>query len=146
MPKTLFSAFIYDYLGKDKLAREDYETAVKLLEIKVREIPNDPRYHGALGIAYAGMGQKEDAIKEGKRAVELLPMSLDAVYGIQHIIDLAVIYTKVGEPDLALDQFEYLLTVPSWISTTWFDWDIRFAPLKTHPGYQNLISKYEIGQ
>jgi TolB-like protein/Flp pilus assembly protein TadD len=145
-PKTLFSAFIYDYLGKDKLAREGYETAVKLLEVKVREIPDDPRYHSALGIAYAGMGQKGDAIKEGKRAVKLLPMSLDAVYGIQPIIDLAVIYTKVGEPDLALEQFEYLLTVPSWMSTTWFDWDIRFAPLKTHPKYQELISKYQIGQ
>jgi hypothetical protein len=52
----------------------------------------------------------------------------------------------VGEFDLAIDQLEYLLTVPSWLSTTWFDWDIRFIPLKTHPGYQELISKYEIGQ
>jgi len=113
MPKTLFSATLYDYLNKDKLAREDYRTAVELLEGKVREIPKDPRYHSALGIAYAGLGQKADALKEGEKAVELLPMAVDAVYGIQYLIDLAVIYTMVGEPDLAMNQLEYLLTVPS---------------------------------
>ena len=111
--KALFSALTYDYQNKDQLAHEDYETAVKLLERKVREIPDDPRYHSALGIAYAGIGRKIDAIKEGKRAVDLLPMAVDAVYGIPYVIDLATIYTMVGEFDLAMDQFEYLLTVPS---------------------------------
>jgi serine/threonine-protein kinase len=146
MPKTLFSALIYDYQNKNKLANEDYKTAVKLLERKVMEIPDDPRYHSALGIAYAGIGRKVDAIKEGEKAVDLLPMAVDAFYGIPYVIDLVVIYTMVGEFDLAIDQLEYLLTVPSWLSTTWFDWDFRFAPLKTHPKYQELISKYEIGQ
>ena len=141
-PKELFSALIYDHLNKEKLAREDYNTAVNLLQRKVRDIPDDPRYHSALGIAYAGLGQKDNALIEGKRGVELLPMSVDAVYGVQQIIDLATIYTMVGEPDLAMDQLEYLLKVPSWISSSWLDWDIHFAPLKTHPRYPELISKY----
>ena len=145
-PKELFSALIYDHLNKEKLAREDYNTAVNLLQRRVRDIPDDPRYHSALGIAYAGIGQKDNAIKEGKRAVELLPMSVDAVYGPQHVIDLATIYTMVGEPDLAMDQLEYLLKVPSWISSSWLSWDIHFAPLKSHPRYQELISKYGISQ
>jgi len=145
-PKPLLSALIYEYRKNEKLAREDYKTAVKLLEKKVSEFPDDPRYHSALGIAYAGIEQKAGAIKEGKRGVELLPMSVDALYGVQPVIDLAVIFTMVGEPDLALDQLEYLLTVPSWISTSWLDWDISFAPLKTHPRYQALISKYRIAR
>ncbi len=78
--------------------------------------------------------------------MDVLPFSVDAVYGVQQIIDLATIYTMVGEYDLAVDQIEYLLTVPSWISTSWFDWDIHFAPLKTFPRYQDLISKYGISQ
>jgi hypothetical protein len=73
-------------------------------------------------------------------------MAVDAVYGIQYLIDLAVIYTMVGEPDLAMDQLEYLLTVPSWISTSWFDWDIHFVSLKTNPRYQEFIAKYGIVQ
>lgn len=146
MPKELLSALTYDYLKKERLAYEHYKTSVELLERKVREIPNDPMLHSSLGIAYAGIGQKADAIREGKRAVDLLPIAVNAVYGVSSISDLATIYTMVGEPDLAMDLLEYLLTVPSWISTTWIDWDIRFAPLKTHPRYQELISKYEIGQ
>ncbi len=146
MPKELLSALTYDYLKKDKLANEHYKTSVKLLERKVKDIPNDPMLHSALGIAYAGIGQKADAIREGKRAMDLLPMAVNAVYGVTPVIDLATIYTMVGEPELAMDLLEYLLTVPSWISTTWIDWDIRFAPLKTHPRFQELISKFEIGQ
>ncbi len=146
MPKELLSALTYDYLKKDKLANEHYKTSVKLLERKVKDIPNDPMLHSALGIAYAGIGQKADAIREGKRAMDLLPMAVNAVYGVTSVIDLATIYTMVGEPELAMDLLEYLLTVPSWISTTWIDWDIRFAPLKTHPRFQELISKYGIGQ
>lgn len=145
-PKTLLSALIFDYLNKEKLAHEHYKTAVNLLERKVREVPNDPRYHSGLGIAYAGVGQKEGAIEEGKRGVELLPLDVNAVYGVQCIIDLAVIYAKVGEPDLAMDQIEYLLSELTWLSKTWLVWDIHFDPLKTHPGYQELISKHEIGQ
>lgn len=145
-PKTLFTAIIYDYQNKEKLAIEHYKTAVKLLKRKVMEIPNDPRYHSALGIAYAGIGQKTDAVKEGKRAVDLLPMTVDAIYGIPYATDLITIYTMLGEFDHAIDQLEYLLTVPSWLSITWFDWDIRFEPLKTHPKYQELISKFRISQ
>jgi tetratricopeptide (TPR) repeat protein len=117
-----------------------------MLERKVEEIPNHPRYHGALGIAYAGIGQKEDAIREGERAVELLPLSVDAVYAITEVLDHAAIYTMLGEFDLAMDKIEYLLSIPSWISVTLFDWDLRFAPLKGHPRYKELLSKYAIDQ
>ena len=143
-PKPMLSAFIYEYLNKHELARVGYKTAQKLLEKKVMEHPDDPRYHSSLGIAYAGIGQKEEAIKEGERAVELLPMSKDAAYGIPNVIDLAVIYTMVGEYDLALDQTEYLLSVPSWISVAWLEMDIRWTPLRTHPRYRELLTKYAI--
>jgi adenylate cyclase len=141
-PKPMLSAFIYDYLNKKDLAYEDYKSAKTLLEKMVMEHPDDPRYHSSLGIAYAGIGQKEEAIREGEKAVELLPMSKDAAYGIPYVQDLAVIYTMVGEYDLALDLIEHLLSVPSWLSVGWLAMDIRFAPLKTHPRYKELLTKY----
>ena len=109
-------------------------------------MPNDPRYHSALGIAYAGLGKKEEAIKEGLKAVELLPMSKDATYGTTYVYDLAINYTMNGEYDLALDQVEYLLSVPSWMSITWLEWEIRFAPLLTHPRFLELKEKYSENQ
>ncbi len=144
IPNTMYKAFIYDYLEEPDLARTLYENAADILEKKVAEVPADPRYHSALGIAYAGLGRKEEAIKEGLLAVELLPVSEDAMYGLGHLQDLAVIYTKTGEYEKALEQLEKLLTIPSWVSLVWTGWDIRFAPLRQHPGYQKLMAKYSI--
>jgi hypothetical protein len=49
-----------------------------------------------------------------------------------------------SEFDLAVSQLDQLLTVPSWLSTVWIGWDIRFAPLKTHTGYKELLIKHAI--
>jgi TolB-like protein len=144
IPRTMFNAFIYDYLSEPELARAGYKTAAEILEKKVAEVPADPRYHSALGIAYAGLGKKEEAIKEGLKAVELLPVTKDAVYGVAHAQDLAVIYTRLGEFDQALNQLDQLLSIPSWITPVWLEWEIRFAPLRTHPRYKELLVNHAI--
>ena len=146
IPKRLFSAFIYQNLDNNELAQKDFKTAAIILEKKVREIPDDPRYHSSLGLTYAGIGRREEAIKEVNKAVELLPLSEDAVYGLTAAIDVAIVYTMVGENDLALDQIEYLLSFPNFISVVWLEWDIRFAPLITHPRYKELLKKYSVEQ
>jgi tetratricopeptide (TPR) repeat protein len=138
-PKPLLAAFIYDFLNQNDLAIAAYDSARVLLEDELKESADDPRYHSSLGIAYAGLGRREDAIKEGKKAVELLPISKDAVYGAVFAKDLAVIYTMTGEHDLALDQIEVLLSVPSSISKSWLKMDIRFAPLYDHPRFLKLV-------
>ena len=142
VPRSMMGAFINDYLGKTELARPGYEAAAEILEKKVAEVPADPRYHSALGIAYAGLGRKEEAIREGSLAVELLPVSKDAVYGVGHLQDLALIYTMSGDYDQAIRLLDQLLNIPSWITPVWLGWDIRFSPLKTHPEYKKLMAKY----
>ena len=144
MPRTMMAAFIYDYLGEKELAEQGYEAAVEILEKKVIEVPDDPRYHSALGIACAGLGMKDKAINEGLKATNLLSMSEDATYGLTYVYDLSIIYTMLGEYDLALDQVEYLFSVPSWPSPAWLDMDFRFEPLKSHPRYKKLVTEYAI--
>jgi serine/threonine-protein kinase len=144
VPRTMFLAVIYDHLNEPEMAREGYKTAAAVLEKKISEVPADPRYHSALGIVYAGLGRKEEAISEGLKAVELLPVSKDAVYSIPHLQDLAMIYTKTGEYDLAFERLEQLLSIPSWLSPTWVEWDFRFAPLKALPEYKKLMKKYAV--
>jgi tetratricopeptide (TPR) repeat protein len=146
IPKPLLKAYIYDYLDEIEMARTSYENAVEILEKEVADIPNDSRYHSALGIAYAGQGRKEEAINEGLKAADLLPISKDAIYGIAVIQDLAIIYTMIGEFDLALDQLDLLLSRPSWITPAFLDWDIRFEPLKTLPAYKKLMAKHTIAK
>jgi len=145
-PQTMSKAFLYDYLGQSENARIAWEASLPALEQMVKEVPADPRYRSSLGIVYASLGRKEDAVREGKKAVELLPVTKDAVYGIGHLQDLAVIYIKSGEFDLALKQIEQLLAIPSWITPVWLDWDIRFAPMRSHPGYNELLKKYPVSE
>ena len=146
IPRTMFDAFIYDYLDEQELALANYKAAMEILEKEVVEIPNDPRYHSALGIAYAGLGKKEEAIMEGVKAEALLPISKDAMYGLGILQDLAIIYTMVGEFDLAIGQLDQLLSVPSWFTPAWLGWEIRFAPLKSHIRYKELLTNHAIDE
>ena len=146
IPRNLFNAFIYDYLDEPELAVTNYKTAVNILQKKVAEIPADPRYHSSLGLAYAGMGNKEEAIREGLKAEALLPISKDAMYGLGILQDLAIIYTMVGECDQAIDQLDKLLSIPSWFTPVWLGWEIRFAPLKSHSRYKELLTNHAIDE
>ena len=142
IPKAMLRAFIYEYLGETDRARNDYQSAVKILEEKVLQVPDDPRYHSALGIGYAALGEREKAIAEGLKATELLPVETDAIYGVAFLHDLSIIYIKLGEFDLAFDQIEYLFKNPSWLTPVWLEWDIRFKPLKSQPRFKELVAKF----
>jgi TolB-like protein/Tfp pilus assembly protein PilF len=146
VPRATLLATIYNYQGEHELALKYYKTAADVLEKKIAEIPDDPRYHSALGITYAGLGRKDDAIHEGLKSVDMLPISKDALYGLGELTDLAIIYTMVGEFDLSLEKLDQLLSLPSWITPAWLTWDIRFEPLKSYPAYKTLMTKYTIGK
>jgi tetratricopeptide (TPR) repeat protein len=108
-------------------------------EENLRTTPDDPQQHALLGITLALLGRKADAIREGQRAVTLLPMSKDAFTGpyLQH--QLARIYVLTGEPEKALDQLEPLLKVPYFLSPGSLRVDPNFAPLRNDPRFQALI-------
>ncbi len=143
-PKSLYQASIYDYLNDTRLAQQSYRKAKDLLDIEITTNPGDPRYHSSLGIAYAGLGNKTAAIREGKKAVELLPLSRDAAYGISYAQDLSVIYVMVEEDAAAIQQIETLLSIPSWISPTWVkSVDFRYNPLKNNPDFKKMMKKSE---
>jgi len=143
-PLAMYEAYVHDELGQFELASTAYQDAKSLLEAEVKEYPNDPRYHSSLGVAYAALGQKENAIREGKRALELYPLSSDAVYGLPYVIDLAHIYTLLNDDDNALDIIEQQLSIPSMISAPLLEVDPRWRRLHTHPRFQRLLKKYAV--
>ncbi len=134
---------IYRYMNRPDLMAPYYDSARVVLERKIAEKSDEPLYHSVLGKAYAGLGRKENAIREGRRAVEILPVSKDAFIGAYFVRRLAEIYTAVGEYDLAIDQFEYLLTIPSDVSVLWLKKFPELKPLRDHPRFQALLEKYE---
>ena len=98
--------------------------------------------HGNLGIAYAGLGRREEAIREGKRAVDILPLSRNAKLGTGRISNLAEIYSMLGEQDAAIDQLEILLSIPSRITVPILKLDPQWDPLREHPRFKGLLEKY----
>jgi non-specific serine/threonine protein kinase len=142
MPKSLLIAYAYRLSGEAGKSHEAYESAKSLLEMEVRKYPDDPRYHSSLGIAYAALGRNGEAIREGKKAVELLPVAKDAFYGLPYVEDLAFIYTLTGETEAALDRLDYLLSIPSWISVQWLRMDTQWDLLRNQPGFTELLEKH----
>ena len=107
--KSLLLGMIYEALGQPEVARPHYESAQGAIESKLIESPGDPRVRSLLGMVYARLGRKDDAIREGKKGVDLCPISKDALDGPRRLKELAEIYVVVGEYDAALDEIEYLL-------------------------------------
>jgi tetratricopeptide (TPR) repeat protein len=139
IPKAQLSAQIHGLMNRPQLARADYDTARALLETKLQEQPQDERLHSSLGIAYAGLGRVEEAIREGKMGVELMPVSKDAWKGVHRVEDLARIYVMVGEYDAAIDQLDFLLSRPGELSIPLLQLDPTWNPLRDHPRFQKLL-------
>ncbi len=146
MPKSLLAAYAYRLLGEREKSRQEYTSARNLLEPEVRKHPDDPRYRSSLGIACAALGQKERAIQQGTKAMELLPLSRDAFYGIPPVADLAFIYTLCGETEAALGRLEYLLSIPSWFSVEWVRMDTQWDLIRNDPGFARLLEKHSQGR
>jgi len=143
-PNALLAAYVYGRLGEVDSAAAAYEIARELLEAEVAASPEDPRLHSSLGIVYAVLGQKEDAIRQGTLACELLPRSKDGFYYLPYFIDLAHIYTILGDNEAALERLEYLLSNPSYLSAPFLRMDPRWETLVDDPRFQTLLEKYEV--
>jgi len=82
-----------------------------------------------LGMIDAALGRKEDAIREGRRAVELLPVAKDSIAGAGIMKYLGIIYAWTGEKNLAIDQVAATLQIPS---------DLNYGKLRLHPFWDPL--------
>ncbi|UCH63221.1 MAG: tetratricopeptide repeat protein [Fidelibacterota bacterium] len=141
MPKEFYVGWILKLMGEPAEADLHFEKARALLEEKVRESPNHERIHAALGKVYAHLGLTNEAIREGRKAVDSLPVSMDATAGPDYVQHLAEIYTIVGEYEAAIDLLEKLVKMPAGARVS----DLRFHrvwdPLREHSRFQQLVAE-----
>ena len=102
--------------------------------------PHDYRLHISLGRAYALLGRKEEAVRSGEHAVALVPVVADEW---PQKIQLAKIYTRVGQHDKALDLIDGLLSMPCELSVGLLRLDPVWDPLRDNPRFQALLKKYD---
>ena len=128
IPKSILEGCVYLAQGDTAGANRNFELARPVFEMTVRESPDNAVGHANLGWLYAFMGRKDEAIREGRRAVELKPESKDAVDGAIMNCYLALIYARVGENDLAIPLIERLLKTPGAADSV--DYSITVNDLK----------------
>ena len=96
----------------------------------------------ALGITLAGLGRKDEAIAAAKKGVEMFPVSKGAKRGPVRVYELAVVYTVVGEHELALDQLEYMLSIPAAPTDVGLmKLDPQWDPLRDNPRFKKLVGE-----
>ena len=127
------------YLRGDRpLAAAYAEAARVVLEAQSRAAPEDGQRHAVLGLALAYLGRKADAVREGRRGVELLPIERDGYNGPYVQLQLVRIHALNGETAEALDLLEPLLRVPFYLSPGWLRLDPAFDPLRKEPRFARL--------
>jgi hypothetical protein len=94
-----------------------------------------------LGMTDAALGHKEEALREGRHAVELLPIKKDAMAGAELLRNLAITYAWTGEKDLALKQLEELLPRYSPISYGQLRLHPWWDPLRDDPRFEKLVEE-----
>jgi TolB-like protein/class 3 adenylate cyclase/Tfp pilus assembly protein PilF len=147
-PRSFFSGCIALAQGDSAGAQKYFEDAQSFFENAVKEAPASAERHANIGLLYAFTGHKADAIREGRRAVELKPESKDAVDGAIMNCYLALIYARVGENDLAISLIERLLKTPGAVDSVDYSITINdlkhrweWDPIRGDPRFQKLIAQ-----
>jgi serine/threonine-protein kinase len=129
------------YLRGDRARAAIFADSARIaFEEQSRAAPKDPTRHALAGVALAYLGRKADAVREGQRAVELVPVSKDQYNGAYYLQQMVRIYLLNGEPDKALDQLEPLLKMPYYLSPGWLRIDPTFDPVRGNPRFKRLIA------
>jgi serine/threonine-protein kinase len=129
------------FRGNKRAARSAFNNARKELQQTVRDQPDYAAALCALGVVDAALGNKQDAVREGERAVELMPVDKNAIDGAMLIQYLAVIYAWTGQKDHAIERLTEAVKLPGGVVSyghlrLYPLWD----PLRGDPRFEALVA------
>jgi TolB-like protein/Tfp pilus assembly protein PilF len=139
-PSSWCEGLVAQMRGDKRAARAAFTKARDETANLLRDQPN---YAGALcvlGMADAFVGHKDDAIREGRRAVELLPLTKDSIGGSLLLQYLALIYAWSGEKDLAFEQLAVAARTPGFLSYGQLRLDPYWDPLRGDPRFDKIVA------
>jgi TolB-like protein len=129
LPVPFWKGLVARMEGNSAAAQSAFLAARAEMEPIVRDQPNYASGLCTLALIDAGLGRKQEAIQEGRRACELLPIAKDSINGVHMMEFLAVVYAWTGEKDQAIEQLRTTLHYPTVIS---------YGQLKLHPNWDPL--------
>jgi TolB-like protein/tetratricopeptide (TPR) repeat protein len=147
LPKSYLQGCVELVRGDTAKAQAEFEAARPVIEKLLEESPQSGTRRAQLGLLYAFLGRNEDALREGKGAMEVTPIAHDVIEGAVVEAFYALICARLGMTDEAISRIEQLLTTPfavdyddasitlSDLRQRW-EWD----PLRNDPRFQKIIS------
>jgi tetratricopeptide (TPR) repeat protein len=145
-PKPLMRARLYDGLGDRARARVQYTLARGLLRDSVAAHPEDPGIRIALGLAHAGLGQRAEAVREARRAMELAPVAKNSMAAMAFMGGAVEVFGKAGEIDGAMELLELLFSMPAGREVTVAFLRVwpGFDPLRGDPRFDQLLERFPV--
>jgi TolB-like protein/predicted Ser/Thr protein kinase len=126
--------------GDAVTAQAAFTAARAQQEEAVRARPDDGPVLCVLGLIDAGLGRKEEALREGRRALELAPIAKDSLDGADVLYFYAVICAWTGEYDLAIAQLETLAKIPAGITFGDIRLNPNWDPLRGDPRFERIVA------
>jgi tetratricopeptide (TPR) repeat protein len=134
-PAAIAMGQVYESMGQQDRAREYFANALKTLQAAEVQRPDDSQIHAGIGLAAAGLRRADLAVRHGRRAVELLPVSKNAVAGPVLLYLLSTIHARLGRHAEAFAALDEMFSAASFYSERWIERDPWFASLRSDPGY-----------
>ena len=141
VPIGCYSILLARLQGEQIGANPSFAETRDQLNQRVQKEPDNAKLLSQLAVVDALLGKKELAIAEGKRAVELLPISRDAVDGPYPLLNLAAVYAWTNELDLAFEKLTALSKVPNGLYYGPLKREPYWEPLRQDPRYEKLLAE-----
>jgi serine/threonine-protein kinase len=129
-----------------RMTKDDAEarTAFAAARAEQEKLPQTPQSYGPalcmLGLIDAALGRKEEALRQGRRAVELLPVEKDPISGITMVKYFAIIAAWVGDKDLACEKLAIAIRPPSRLTYGELKLLPLWDPLRGDPRFEKLVA------
>jgi TolB-like protein len=139
-PRSFLRAAGHRFKNDSANAARYFEEVRPVLEQRVQEHQTLGPPHALLGQVYAGLNRRDDAIREGKKAMELWPESEDAFHGPHVTMLVAEIYAALGDADAAVSVIEHSLSTPNGLTPALLKLDPTWDPLRNDARFRKLLA------
>jgi len=139
-PRSFLQGLTARAAGQSEQARSAFVAAREHYAALLRDRNEQPRLLSYLATVDAALGRKEEALQEGRRAVEMLPLSRDAVYGPEIERNLALVYSWIGERDRAIEGLSSVAKLPGGPSYGELKFDPVWDELRGDPRFGKIVA------
>ncbi|HKK08724.1 MAG TPA: tetratricopeptide repeat protein, partial [Gemmatimonadota bacterium] len=141
LPRELQLGWAYEAAGQTDAARKSYEAVRSRMRKELARRPDIPDLHLGLAFAEAGLGMKDEAVRDGRHAAEMMPPEHDQVTGPGYLCWLAQLYVRVGRNEPALELLRRLVDLPAGgiVSPAILRTDPVWDPIRDDPGFRALL-------